>query len=76
MRSARPRKAITIRNVTISDLARLQPSAEWNQTNGAGLVISATAVATLVRRRQSSPSSEEADVRSRSPGSAWSVAIA
>ena len=43
--------------------------------NGAGLVISAIAVALRVSARQSSPSSEEADVRSRSPGSARSVAI-
>src|SRR6184192_2659916 len=43
--------------------------------NGAGLMTRAIAVALLVRRRQSSPSSEEAEVRSRSPGSARSVAM-
>ncbi len=64
-----------VKNVTTSDQPMPQPSFTWNQAKAAGLVPTAIAVAIRVSRRHCSPSSDEADVRSRSPGSTWLLAI-
>src|SRR5207342_1629371 len=59
-RSAKPRKTITIASETIRAFQKLQPLCCVNQTISAGAVITATSVATRVRRRQDRASSRDA----------------
>jgi hypothetical protein len=51
--STRPRKAITSKNVHTSAHGTLSPAWEWNHTNAAGLVRTATNVAARVSLRRS-----------------------
>ncbi len=59
-RSAKPRKTITIASAARSETHQLQPFCCVNQTKSAGAVITATTVATRVRRRHERASSSEA----------------
>ena len=59
-RSAKPRKTITTASAARSETHQLQPFCCVNQTKSAGAVITATTVATRVRRRHERASSAEA----------------
>ena len=65
MRSAKPRKTITIPSAARSETHQLQPFCWLNQTKSAGAVITATTVATRVRRRHERASSSEASPAGR-----------
>ncbi len=65
MRSAKPRKTMTIARAASSDVHQLQPFCCENQTNSAGAVITATTVATRVSRRHERASSSEASPEGR-----------
>ena len=74
-RSAKPRKTITTPSAASSETHQLQPFCWLNQTNSAGAVITATTVATRVRRRHERASSSEASpVGSADSGAAVVIA--
>ena len=59
MRSANPRKTITIASDARTDCHQFHPTCCENQTKRAGSVMTATTVATRVRRRQESARSRD-----------------